>query len=99
MSRSEPLLACTHDPVRPSRACFGPQYGKNFSACAAGHVAFRPKRGDALLFWSINPDGTQDSYASHTGCPVISGAKCVRMKPLVCVAHGVVPHDPYRGVA
>uniref|UniRef100_A0A7R9VYF6 Fe2OG dioxygenase domain-containing protein n=1 Tax=Chlamydomonas euryale TaxID=1486919 RepID=A0A7R9VYF6_9CHLO len=47
-----------------------------FSDCAEGHVAFKPKVGDALLFWSINPDGvTEDPHASHTGCPVLSGVK------------------------
>ncbi|KAG1670125.1 hypothetical protein FOA52_013701, partial [Chlamydomonas sp. UWO 241] len=48
----------------------------NWSECAAGHVAFKPKRGDALLFWSIGPDGnTEDFHASHTGCPVLGGVK------------------------
>ena len=32
-------------------------------------------QGDALLFYSMNPDGTQDPYAMHTGCPVVSGLK------------------------
>lgn len=41
-----------------------------FSECAAGHVAFRPKAGDALLFYSIKPDGTHDPASLHTGCPV-----------------------------
>jgi hypothetical protein len=41
-------------------------------------VAFKPKRGDALLFWSINPDGvTEDFHASHTGCPVIRSVECM----------------------
>ncbi|GAX76930.1 hypothetical protein CEUSTIGMA_g4377.t1 [Chlamydomonas eustigma] len=52
-----------------------------FSDCAKNGVAFKPKRGDALLFWSINPDGiTEDFHASHTGCPVISGAKWTMTK-------------------
>jgi len=62
------------DPSLPDR--YGP-----FSDCAKGHVAFKPKRGDALLFWSINPDGTTEDYhASHTGCPVISGVKWTATK-------------------
>lgn len=51
-------------PDMPKR--FGP-----FSECARGHVAVRPKKGDALLFHSINPDGTQDEHSMHTGCPGI----------------------------
>lgn len=58
-------LPTVHDVLR--------SYGANFSQCAAGHVAFFPKRGDALLFWSMGPDGTtEDFHASHTGCPVLS---------------------------
>ncbi|GIL88965.1 hypothetical protein Vretimale_16243 [Volvox reticuliferus] len=55
--------------------------GANFSACAKNHVAFAPKRGDALLFWSIGPDGTtEDVHASHTGCPVLAGVKWTATK-------------------
>ncbi|PNW83828.1 hypothetical protein CHLRE_04g217931v5 [Chlamydomonas reinhardtii] len=46
-----------------------------FSECAQGHVAFRPKKGDALMFWSIKPDGTHDPLSLHTGCPVVTGVK------------------------
>ncbi len=45
---------------------------------AQGHVAFKPRRGDALLFWSVHPDGkTDDPASTHEGCPVIKGSKCV----------------------
>ncbi|KAG2500261.1 hypothetical protein HYH03_001839 [Edaphochlamys debaryana] len=48
----------------------------NFSACARGHVAFKPRRGDALLFWDTAPDFlTDDVHAMHTGCPVVKGVK------------------------
>lgn len=54
----------------------GQMYSANFTECAQGHVGMRPKRGDALLFWSIGPDGeTEDGHALHTGCPVLKGAK------------------------
>lgn len=46
-----------------------------FSDCATGHVAAKPRKGDALLFFSVNPDGTFDDAAMHTGCPVIEGTK------------------------
>ena len=28
------------------------------SACAKGHVAFKPKRGDAMLFWDVHVRNT-----------------------------------------
>jgi prolyl 4-hydroxylase len=46
-----------------------------FSECAQGFVAVKPKKGDALLFWSAKPDGSHDEMSLHTGCPVISGIK------------------------
>ncbi|KXZ47226.1 hypothetical protein GPECTOR_37g232 [Gonium pectorale] len=61
-----------------SNAWLTPQLAANmgpFSECARGHVAFRPKKGDALLFWSLKPDGTHDPMSLHTGCPVVRGVK------------------------
>ncbi|KAG7669310.1 hypothetical protein Ndes2526B_g05614 [Nannochloris sp. 'desiccata'] len=55
-----------------------PSIGKRmgpFSKCAQGVVAVKPKKGDALLFWSAKPDGSHDEASLHTGCPVISGIK------------------------
>ena len=52
-----------------------PQAMGPFSECASGHVAFKPKMGDAMLFYSIKPDGTHDPMSRHTGCPVIKGTK------------------------
>ncbi|CAD7698175.1 unnamed protein product [Ostreobium quekettii] len=48
---------------------------ENVSACAKGHIATRARKGDALLFFSLKPDGKQDFMAEHTGCPVESGTK------------------------
>lgn len=43
-----------------------------------GHVAMRPKRGDAIVFHSVGPDGrSQDPHALHTACPVSKGVKYV----------------------
>lgn len=71
-----------------------------FSACAEGHVAVKPRKGDALLFYSMHPNGVDtDPMAMHTGCPIteewsrkwtatfwIHGK--VRRCALVCVATG-----------
>ncbi|KAI8541094.1 hypothetical protein RHMOL_Rhmol08G0036200 [Rhododendron molle] len=45
------------------------------SECGKGGLSLKPKRGDALLFWSMNPDGTLDPSSLHGGCPVIKGNK------------------------
>ena len=38
-------------------------------------------QGDALLFWSIKPDGkTMDTASMHTGCPVLKGVKWTATK-------------------
>ncbi|KAG2499110.1 hypothetical protein HYH03_002695 [Edaphochlamys debaryana] len=57
------------DPAMPEK--FGP-----FSECVKSNVAFKPRRGDALLFWSVQPDGkTLDPFSEHEGCPVLQGVK------------------------
>jgi hypothetical protein len=38
------------------------------------HPCPRPPQGDALLFFSANPDQTEDAHSMHAGCPVIKGA-------------------------
>ncbi len=45
------------------------------SECARGHVAAKPKAGDAVLFYSFYPNNTMDPASMHTGCPVIKGIK------------------------
>ncbi|KAG7544920.1 Prolyl 4-hydroxylase alpha subunit [Arabidopsis suecica] len=43
-------------------------------------VSVRPKKGDALLFWSMRPDGSQDPSSKHGGSPVIKGTKWASSK-------------------
>lgn len=45
------------------------------SECAKRGISVKPKMGDALLFWSMRPDGTLDPTSLHGGCPVIKGDK------------------------
>eukprot|EP00798_Chlamydomonas_sp_ICE-L_P001614 gene1614-33003_t len=86
--RMATLLIYLHDPIEGGETSFpsqksgwanseaGTKYGTSFSECAQGHVAFKPRRGDGLLFWSIHPDGkTEDPLSSHEGCPVVQGTK------------------------
>lgn len=37
--------------------------------------AAKAKKGDALLFFSLKPDGKLDAASMHTGCPVVKGVK------------------------
>jgi hypothetical protein len=43
----------------------------------------RPKAGSAVAFFSLRPDGTEDTKALHMGCPVIRGTKYVATKWLL----------------
>ena len=45
------------------------------SDCAKAGLAVRPRKGDALLFYSLQPDGALDKASLHGGCPVTRGAK------------------------
>mmetsp|Transcript_10710 Transcript_10710/g.12535 ORF Transcript_10710/g.12535 Transcript_10710/m.12535 type:complete len:315 (+) Transcript_10710:107-1051(+) len=47
----------------------------DMSTCAKRGLAVKAKKGDALLFWSLKPDGTEDTSSLHAGCPVIRGDK------------------------
>ncbi|KIZ01824.1 hypothetical protein MNEG_6137 [Monoraphidium neglectum] len=63
-------------PTRPSEA-----EAASFSACGKKGLGVRPKKGDALLFFSLRPDGkTQDKAALHAGCPVVKGTKWIATK-------------------
>jgi len=46
-----------------------------WSQCAQRGVAVKARRGDAILFWSLKPDGAEDTFSLHAGCPVIRGEK------------------------
>ncbi|KAH9329849.1 hypothetical protein KI387_001957, partial [Taxus chinensis] len=48
---------------------------ETLSDCAKKGVAVKPKRGDALLFFSLTPGTMTDSSSLHAGCPVIEGEK------------------------
>ena len=43
-------------------------------------VQYLPRKGDALMFYSVHPNGTFDKHALHGGCPVKKGVKMVMTK-------------------
>ncbi|XP_058073829.1 probable prolyl 4-hydroxylase 7 isoform X2 [Magnolia sinica] len=46
-----------------------------WSDCAKNGYAVKPKKGDALLFFSLHPDAQTDPDSLHGSCPVIEGEK------------------------
>lgn len=48
---------------------------ETWSDCAKNGYAVKPKKGDALLFFSLHPDATIDPMSLHGSCPVIEGEK------------------------
>lgn len=46
-----------------------------WSQCARGGVAVKARKGDALLFWSMDNVQNIDQKSTHAGCPVIKGEK------------------------
>jgi len=47
----------------------------DWSECAKGKLGVKPKRGDAMLFYSLTPDGRKDPSSLHGSCPVVRGVK------------------------
>ena len=47
----------------------------NVTQCTRDVLAVRWKRGDAVLFYSLSPDGTERQESTHGSCDVISGVK------------------------
>eukprot|EP00884_Botryococcus_braunii_P007218 jgi/Botrbrau1/16498/Bobra.0142s0092.1 len=46
------------------------------SECARDvSLLVHPKKGDAILFYSLRPDGQLDPTSLHGGCPVVAGEK------------------------
>ncbi|KAL6749839.1 hypothetical protein V8C86DRAFT_2832280 [Haematococcus lacustris] len=46
-----------------------------YSECAMQGLAYKPRKGDAIAFWSINSDGRFEPRSLHGSCPVIKGTK------------------------
>ncbi|XP_059433700.1 probable prolyl 4-hydroxylase 4 [Corylus avellana] len=51
------------------------EINNDLSECAKKGIAVKPRRGDALLFFSLHPNAIPDTDSLHAGCPVIEGEK------------------------
>nr|AFK35574.1 unknown [Lotus japonicus] len=53
----------------------GLETNSDLSECAKKGIAVKPRRGDALLFFSLHTTAIPDTDSLHAGCPVIEGEK------------------------
>ncbi len=49
--------------------------GDEWSDCAKRGLAVKAVKGNALLFYSIKPDGNTDNKSLHGSCPTLKGSK------------------------
>ena len=49
--------------------------GPAWSECAKRGLAVKSVRGNALLFYSLHPDGSEDPRSLHGSCPTLKGTK------------------------
>ncbi|KAI8102424.1 hypothetical protein M9435_006025 [Picochlorum sp. BPE23] len=49
--------------------------GDEWSECAKKGLAVKAKRGNALFFYSLKPDGKGDVRSTHGSCPTLKGEK------------------------
>lgn len=58
--------------------------GPEWSECAKQGLAVKARRGDALMFFSLRPDGTEDDTSLHGSCPTTKGEKWCAQSRVVC---------------
>ena len=58
---------------------------RNMVADCRTMFTVKPKRGEAILFYSQHPDGTVDNMSIHGGCPVIQGTKWAANLWVYCI--------------
>eukprot|EP00854_Cymbomonas_tetramitiformis_P005919 gene5919-7121_t len=64
----------------PDAKDFGEQAFTGMSPCGLKGLGVRPRKGDALLFFSLKPTGELDRHSLHAGCPVLRGTKWTATK-------------------
>ncbi|KAJ9525337.1 hypothetical protein QJQ45_003294 [Haematococcus lacustris] len=59
--------------------------------CDDGSFKYKPRQGDAVLFWGVTPDQTIDPRSLHGGCPVVSGEKWATLEWIISKLGGSGP--------
>ncbi|KAF6256843.1 hypothetical protein COO60DRAFT_1471072 [Scenedesmus sp. NREL 46B-D3] len=73
--------------------------GPGWSECALKGLANKPKRGDALMFYSLTPDGKKDPSSLHGSCPTLKGDKWSATKWIHVAPYGLPPKPKASGAA
>ena len=67
--------------------------GPHWSECAREGFAVKARRRDALLFYSLRPNGAKDEDSLHGSCPVLKGEKWSSTKWIHVVPFGAPGSD------
>ena len=62
-------------PHREPRACLPQTEGEGGSECALRGLVVKAIKGNALLFYSLKPNGEEDVASTHGSCPTLAGEK------------------------
>ncbi|CAI5939811.1 unnamed protein product [Closterium sp. NIES-64] len=65
----------------------------SWSDCGKKGIAAKPRKGDALLFFSLHPDTSFDRSSLHAGCPVLAGEKWSATKWIHVGSFDLPPRD------
>eukprot|EP00775_Hariotina_reticulata_P002713 gene2713-3010_t len=70
--------------------------GPGWSDCALQGLSVKAVKGDALMFYSLTPDGKVDQSSLHASCPTLKGTKWTCTKWIHIHPFGVAPppEDP-----
>mmetsp|Transcript_35089 Transcript_35089/g.99514 ORF Transcript_35089/g.99514 Transcript_35089/m.99514 type:complete len:348 (-) Transcript_35089:159-1202(-) len=73
------------------------QHPERYSECGLNGLSVKPRKGDALLFFSLQTTGELERKSIHAGCPVISGEKWSATKwiHVAALGKGKVEHKVF----
>ena len=75
--------------VFPNSAQKPPADAPGLNECTKRGLHVKPRKGDALLFYSLTADGEEDRTSLHGACPVVKGVKWSATKWMHVGAFGV----------